>query len=71
VHYIRHILTISEGKYSKKTDSNRHVNYNLVHFAQRILDLLKTKILKNYNKSKYLKDITNWIHDNLISICEN
>ena len=49
--------------------SNKHINHNLTYFAQRIIEMLKLKILKNYRKSGVLKDICNWIHETLINLC--
>lgn len=62
VPYIRYMLAIGEGKYSIKADANKHINHNLVYFSQRVVDLLKSKILKHYNKINCLSAIASWLN---------
>jgi hypothetical protein len=65
------MFSISEGKYTIKSDINKHINHNLVFFSQRVIDLLKSKILRHYNKLNCLTAITNWVNDTLIALCES
>jgi hypothetical protein len=67
--YIKHVFSVSEGRFNFKEVTNKHINHNLTYFSQRILEVLKFKILKNYQKGNSLKGICNWIHETLIYIC--
>lgn len=71
VEYIRHVFLVSEGRFNFKEASSKHINHNLTYFSQRILELLKLKILKNYRKSTCLRGICSWVHETLINLCEN
>lgn len=71
VSFIRYLFAVAEGKYTIKADVNKHINHNLIFFSQRAIDLLKSKILRHFNRPGPLTAIANWINATLISLCEN
>lgn len=49
----------------------KYTVHNLSFFSQRIIEVLKVKILPRYNNGENLLSICSWINENLVYFCEN
>ena len=61
--YLKYVLVVSEGRLNNGRErSSKHISHNLVFFAQKILELLKNKILVNSQKEALMGSICSWVH---------
>lgn len=61
--YLKYVLGVGEGRVGSGGESvSKHINHNLVFFAQKILELLKTRILVHSQKGASIGAICSWMH---------
>ncbi len=67
--YLSYLFTLVSPGYNNSLLPH-HVNQHLTQISNRVLLLVKQKVLKNYQHTQLLSSICIWIREALISHCE-
>ena len=68
--YLSYLFTLVSPGYNNNSLLPHHVNQHLTQLSNRVLLLVKQKVLKNYQHTQLLSSICIWIREALISHCE-